>query len=312
MLRLVRGASLLRASAAAAPPRTPPLLLRATSRALCDAAPDPDELRKKELLDFLRTASRPIMGKAKAPQSAGQRAIDLTKQLKNLDDLDLRALLRLDTEALKKRGLPCQERKRLLSYTDKYVQGWRPDTRAMGKNAWRSWRPPYHQRGHPLYQSHTGMRPYNNHVVLPDAPPPPELERLEPIPPPVTETLRSWVKAMRAKDKALAGELHAELLDAGIDPYRVRPTVFPEDEADAETKAKLQRWADAKNAADYATSDALREELRAVGIEPMRAMRGRVGRTPRFKKEMRAAMEAAGAASSGGSSADVHDSFWAR
>ena len=36
----------------------------------------------------------------------------------------------------------------------------------------------------------------------------------------------------------------------------------------------------------------LADELRAVGIEPMRAMRGRVGRTPRFKKEMRAAMAA--------------------
>ena len=76
----------------------PPLL---GARSLCEAA---DEARKAELLEFLRCASRPIMGKAKARQSAGQKALDLTKQAKNLDDLDLRALVRCDQPRLPERG----------------------------------------------------------------------------------------------------------------------------------------------------------------------------------------------------------------
>ena len=76
-----------RASAAAASSSrltTRPSLFRA-SRALCDAASEAaEEARKAELLEFLRCASRPIMGKAKARQSAGQKALDLTKQMKKL------------------------------------------------------------------------------------------------------------------------------------------------------------------------------------------------------------------------------------
>ena len=82
--------------------------LGAPTRALCDAAADADEARKAELQEFLRSASRPIMGKAKARQSAGQKELDLTKQMKNLDDLDLHGLLRLGGEELKNRGVPCQ------------------------------------------------------------------------------------------------------------------------------------------------------------------------------------------------------------
>eukprot|EP00320_Phaeocystis_rex_P005980 CAMPEP_0119071602 /NCGR_PEP_ID=MMETSP1178-20130426/52160_1 /TAXON_ID=33656 /ORGANISM="unid sp, Strain CCMP2000" /LENGTH=90 /DNA_ID=CAMNT_0007053543 /DNA_START=210 /DNA_END=482 /DNA_ORIENTATION=+ len=63
------------------------------------------------------------MGKARAKQSAGQRALDLTKQAKNFEDIDLPALLRLDGKALKELGLPCQERKRLLKFTAKANQG---------------------------------------------------------------------------------------------------------------------------------------------------------------------------------------------
>ena len=72
---------------------------------------------------FLERASRPIMGKARAKQSAGQRALDLTKQAKNFEGMDLPALLRLDGAALKKLGVPCQERKRLLKFTAKANQG---------------------------------------------------------------------------------------------------------------------------------------------------------------------------------------------
>mmetsp|Transcript_5482 Transcript_5482/g.10806 ORF Transcript_5482/g.10806 Transcript_5482/m.10806 type:complete len:143 (-) Transcript_5482:256-684(-) len=72
---------------------------------------------------FLERASRPKMGKARAKQSAGQRALDLTKQAKNFEDIDLPALLRLDGKALKELGLPCQERKRLLKFTAKANQG---------------------------------------------------------------------------------------------------------------------------------------------------------------------------------------------
>ena len=53
---------------------------------------------------------------SKARQSAGQKALDLTKQMKNLDDLDLKTLLRLDGAELRRRGVPCQDRKRLLRF----------------------------------------------------------------------------------------------------------------------------------------------------------------------------------------------------
>jgi hypothetical protein len=94
--------------------------------------------------EFLRVASRPIMGKAKAKQSAGQRAIDLTKQASKLADLDFPALLRTNSRQLKELGLGVQERKRLLNFVDKYLQGWRHDGRG-GKRAWVGWQPPYRQ-----------------------------------------------------------------------------------------------------------------------------------------------------------------------
>ena len=72
---------------------------------------------------FLERASRPKMGKARAKQSAGQRELDLTKQAKHFEDMDLPALLRLDGAALKQLGVPCQERKRLLKFTAKANQG---------------------------------------------------------------------------------------------------------------------------------------------------------------------------------------------
>lgn len=111
------------------------------ARAFCSA-----EAGKAELLEFLKSASRPIMGKAKAKQSAGQKPLDMTKQASRLDDLDLPGLLRCDSEELKRRGVPCQERKRLLNFADKYRQGYRHDGR-QGKRAWRGWLPPYRQPG---------------------------------------------------------------------------------------------------------------------------------------------------------------------
>ena len=72
---------------------------------------------------FLQRASRPKMGKARAKTSAGQRELDLTKQAKNFEGMDLTALLRLNGAKLKELGLPCQERKRLLKYTAKANQG---------------------------------------------------------------------------------------------------------------------------------------------------------------------------------------------
>ena len=141
---------------------TRPSLLFRASRALCDAASEAaEEARKAELLEFLRCASRPIMGKAKARQSAGQKALDLTKQMKNLEDLDLAAVVRLNSAELKKRGVPTRDRKRLLNYADKYAQGYRHDGR-LGKHAWKGWLPPY--KLDPERMAHTGNRLYNDHV----------------------------------------------------------------------------------------------------------------------------------------------------
>ena len=92
----------------------------AWSRALCSSA-------NAEVLEFLRAASRPIMGKAKAKQSAGQKAVDLTKQVNRLEGLSMDGLLRVDGAELRRRGVPCQERKRLLNFLDKYRQGFRHD-----------------------------------------------------------------------------------------------------------------------------------------------------------------------------------------
>jgi hypothetical protein len=128
---------------------------RALSRAFCSSV---DEASKAAVLEFLRTASRPIMGKAKAKQSAGQKAIDLTKQANRLEDLDLQGLIRVDGAELRRRGLPCQERKRLLNFIDKYRQGFRHDGR-QGKHAWRGWLQPYRQSGHAWSSSALSSRP---------------------------------------------------------------------------------------------------------------------------------------------------------
>ena len=90
---------------------------------------------------FLKAASRPIMGLAKAKQSAGQKALDLTKHTNRLADMDLNGLLRTNREQLKKLGVPVQERKRIMRFVDKYLQGYRHDGRE-GKHAWKGWKPP--------------------------------------------------------------------------------------------------------------------------------------------------------------------------
>ena len=125
------------------------------ARSLCSSGPTDEQ--KAEVVEFLHAASRPIMGKAKAKTSAGQKALDLTKQAGRLEDVDLTGLLRLTTEDLRERGVPCQERKRLLNYTDKYLQGFRHDGRP-GKHAWKGWVAPYRQAGHP--SNEPGHQPY--------------------------------------------------------------------------------------------------------------------------------------------------------
>lgn len=90
---------------------------------------------------FLKAASRPKFGKAKAKQSAGQKPVDLTKQASRLGELDFAALLRTKGAALKEMGIPVQERKRMLNFLDKYRQGFRHDGRT-GKHSWKGWRAP--------------------------------------------------------------------------------------------------------------------------------------------------------------------------
>lgn len=210
-----------RMRAVAPPPR--PLLQRA--RCLCDAAED--EGRKAELLEFLRTASRPIMGKAKARQSAGQKPLDLTKQMKNLEDVDVGALLRMGGPELARRGVPVQDRKRLMRFTDKYVQGYRHDGR-QGKHAWRGFLPPYKQPGNPTNYSDTGKRPYNDHIP---SEAPANLPDLEPLPPPADVLLGQWVEAMGAKDYATADGIRKKLRSAGVEPSRVTPILHTKDDA---------------------------------------------------------------------------------
>lgn len=269
MLRRVVGLATGVASGGARP------LLVPRARRLCEAVAE--EARKAELTEFLRTVSRPIMGKAKARQSAGQKPLDLTKQLKNLDDLDLRTLLRLDGAELKRRGVPVQDRRRLLRFTDKYVQGFRHDGR-QSKHSWRGFIAPYQQPDHPTYVAHTGKRPYNKHLppvvddagpaAAPPEPPPPAEE----VPPPADMRLRDWIAAKQAGEAETAETLRAQLrADLGIDPLRVRPSVYPEDDAPAETQARLDEWVRLRRANDYAAADALREALQAEGIEPERA-----------------------------------------
>ena len=103
-------------------------------RALCTEV---SEESKQQILKFLGAASRPKMGKAKAKQSAGQRALDLSKQAKNLDDLDMAQVLSLNGAELKKRNVPCQDRKRMLRFINKANQGF-----TMAGATWRSWREP--------------------------------------------------------------------------------------------------------------------------------------------------------------------------
>ena len=97
MLASLRGV-FSRARAAPAPACFNPL--RSQQRWLCGIS---DE-QKAEVETFLRNISRPIMGKAKAKQSAGQKALDLTKQLSRLDDVDMDTLLRMNSAELKNRG----------------------------------------------------------------------------------------------------------------------------------------------------------------------------------------------------------------
>jgi len=96
---------------------------------------------KAQVEEFLRAASRPKMGVAKAKQSAGQKALDLTKQANRMKDMDLKALLQTDGRKLKELGLPVQERKRLLNFIDKYLRGYKHDGRP-GQHAWKGWRAP--------------------------------------------------------------------------------------------------------------------------------------------------------------------------
>uniref|UniRef100_A0A7S3ERV8 Protein FYV4, mitochondrial n=1 Tax=Haptolina ericina TaxID=156174 RepID=A0A7S3ERV8_9EUKA len=99
----------------------------------------PSEAAVEELKAFLKNASRPIMGQGKKKRCAGQRPLDLTKQLARLEGLDLPELVRMDTVALKKRGLPCAERKRILKFADKVKQGYTHDGKL---GDWKSWRQP--------------------------------------------------------------------------------------------------------------------------------------------------------------------------
>ena len=64
-------------------------MLLPARRMLCDTA-GPSQIE-----EFLRRASRPKMGKAKAKQSAGQRAIDLTKHLSKFEDMSYEQLLQV-------------------------------------------------------------------------------------------------------------------------------------------------------------------------------------------------------------------------
>lgn len=82
-----------------------PASLGGFRRAFCTEI---SEASKAELMSFLKAASRPKLGLGKAKQSSGQKALDLTRQAKMFDDLDLPGLLRLKSADLKKREVPCQ------------------------------------------------------------------------------------------------------------------------------------------------------------------------------------------------------------
>ena len=96
MLRLGRGAGILSLQRGAGISN----LDAVRRRCLCGVT----DAQTSELEDFLKNASRPKMGKAKAKQSAGQRELDLTKQLSRLGGTPLTDLLRMDSAALKEQG----------------------------------------------------------------------------------------------------------------------------------------------------------------------------------------------------------------
>mmetsp|Transcript_2428 Transcript_2428/g.5481 ORF Transcript_2428/g.5481 Transcript_2428/m.5481 type:complete len:140 (-) Transcript_2428:303-722(-) len=110
-------------------------------RALCT---DADAAAAAALELFLKNISRPKMGQAKAKQSAGQRAVDLTKQLNKLKGLTVEELTLMSSAELKRRGLPTQERKRIISFGHKLRTGWEHDGLVREKHAWKGWRAPQH------------------------------------------------------------------------------------------------------------------------------------------------------------------------
>lgn len=79
------------------------------------------------------------MGIGKKKKSAGQKALDLTKQMSRLEDLGLQGVMQLTSVDLKKRGVPIAERKRLLRFCDKVKQGYKHHGR---EGDWKAWRPP--------------------------------------------------------------------------------------------------------------------------------------------------------------------------
>ena len=125
-------------------------------RRLCDAV---DDAAGAQVREFLRTASRGIQGVAKKKQKAGQRKLDLLKFENRLEGLDLKGILKLDGRQLKELGVPVQERKRLLKFTNKYLQGWRHDGRP-GLRPEKGWIMPYRQPGHA--SNGKGMQPYQH------------------------------------------------------------------------------------------------------------------------------------------------------
>ena len=95
-----------------------------------------------DLETFLKLISRPKMGNAKAKMSAGTKALDLPTQLSKLEGMAVDDLLKADGRELRRRGVPTQERKRILAYTEKVRRGWLHDGRARTKNDWKGWKPP--------------------------------------------------------------------------------------------------------------------------------------------------------------------------
>ena len=110
------------------------------ARWLCDAA----DGEKARLEAFLRSASRPKMGEARAKQSAGQKALDLARHLGAMEGITLDQLAAMGTIELKKLGLEPQERKRLLRHTYKLRTGWTPPPEGTEErpHAWRLWTRP--------------------------------------------------------------------------------------------------------------------------------------------------------------------------